>query len=269
MVILLAGLAGIWLLKPGYFNMHDDGQMIRQLEMEKCFLDWQIPCRWAPDMGYGYGLPLFNYYPHFPYLVGEIFRVFGFAFMDAVKYTFFLSILVSGVGMYLLGRDLFGRLGGLVSSAFYIWAPYHALDVFVRGAMAEVWAMSIFPFVLWSSYKLVHGAQFRWIVFLALSWALMLLSHNLMVLIFAPVFVGWVLLWLVRERSWFTVPQILISLVWALGLASFFTIPVIVESKLVQIGDLASDYYAYFVHFASANQLLFSRFFHFARVFPF
>lgn len=265
LVVLLTSLAGMWLLKPGYFNMHDDGQMIRQLEMEKCFLDLQIPCRWAPDMGYGYGLPLFNYYPQLPYLVGEVFRLFGFAFMDTVKYTFFLSILVSGVGMYLLCRELFGKLGGLVASSFYIWAPYHALDVFVRGAMAEVWAMSIFPFILWFSYKLVNSAQFRWIVFLAIAWAFMLLSHNLMVLVFAPVFVGWVLIWLIRERSWFTVPQFLVSLIWALGLAGFFTIPVIFESSLVHIGDLASDFYTYFVHFASISQLLFSRFWGYGR----
>ena len=64
-----------FLLQPGmYWNMHDDMQMIRQFEMEKCFQDRQIPCRWAPDVGYGYGLPLFNYYPPLPYLIGQTFR---------------------------------------------------------------------------------------------------------------------------------------------------------------------------------------------------
>ena len=65
-ILAFALLAGRTLLTPGYFIMHDDLQMMRQLEMEKCFLDRQIPCRWIPDMGYGFGFPLFNFYPPLP-----------------------------------------------------------------------------------------------------------------------------------------------------------------------------------------------------------
>ena len=49
------------LLKQDYYVMHDDTQMIRQLEFEKCLKDGQIPCRWTPDLGFGYGYPLFNF----------------------------------------------------------------------------------------------------------------------------------------------------------------------------------------------------------------
>ena len=77
-VIFVGLLAGRTLFGQGYFNMHDDLQMMRQLQMEKCFIDGQIPCRWVPDMGYGFGFPLFNFYPPLPYMVGELFRVVGF-----------------------------------------------------------------------------------------------------------------------------------------------------------------------------------------------
>ena len=38
-VLFFALLAGRTLLTSGYFNMHDDLQLMRQLEMEKCFYD--------------------------------------------------------------------------------------------------------------------------------------------------------------------------------------------------------------------------------------
>ena len=57
LVVIFGLLASRDLLMPGYFPMHDDLQMMRQLEMDKCFRDGQIPCRWVPDMGYGYGFP--------------------------------------------------------------------------------------------------------------------------------------------------------------------------------------------------------------------
>ncbi len=259
-VLFLGVLAGSSFLQPGYFNMHDDLQMMRQLVIEECFKDGQIPCRWTPHMGYGFGFPLFNYYPPLPYLTGQLFRIVGSSFVDTVKYTAILSFIVSGLTMYILGRQFWGRLGGLVSAAFYIWAPYHAVDVYVRGAMNEAWALAWFPLILWSSYKLIKEAQFRWIVLLALSWFALFTSHNLMVLIFTPLFGAWVLLWLWKEKSWFTTLQLFAAGAWALGLAAFFTIPVVLEKDLVHTETLVQGYYEYVAHFTSINQLLITRF---------
>ena len=145
LVLVSAILAGRHLLTPGYFIMHDDLQMMRQLEMEKCFKDGQIPCRWIPDMGYGFGYPLFNYYPPLPYWIGMLVRVIGFSFVDTVKIVFLISIIASGMSMYVLAKEFFGKYGGTLSAIFYIWAPYHSVDVFVRGAMNEAWALAFFP----------------------------------------------------------------------------------------------------------------------------
>src|SRR5258706_13935597 len=93
-VVILFGLfAAKGLIGSGYFNIHDDLQMMRQLEMEKCFLSLQIPCRWGPDMGYGFGFPLFNFYPPLPYFFGEIFRLFGIAFTEVAKITFIFAFV--------------------------------------------------------------------------------------------------------------------------------------------------------------------------------
>lgn len=259
-VVLLALLAGRTLLLPGYFNMHDDLQLMRQLAMEECFRDLQIPCRWTVHMGYGFGFPLFNYYPPLPYLAGEIFRWVGFSFIDTAKLTFLISFILSGLAMYLLAKTFWGRFGGLLSAAFYVWAPYHSLDIFVRGAMNESWALIWFPLILWSSYKLICQARFRYIVLLTLSFAALLMSHNLMVLIFSPLFAVWLCFWLFGKRSWFTLPQLVISGLWAFGLAAFFTLPVFLEQKFVHVETLVVGYYDYMAHFTTINQLLFSRF---------
>ncbi|MBI4157476.1 hypothetical protein HY502_01370, partial [Candidatus Woesebacteria bacterium] len=261
LVLLFALLAARTLLTPGYFNMHDDLQMMRQLEMEKCFRDGQIPCRWVPDMGYGFGFPLFNFYPPLPYLIGQGIRLLSFSFVDTAKLTFLLSFLVSGVTMYFLAKEFFGRLGGAVSAIFYIWAPYHSVDVFVRGAMNEAWALAWFPLILWTSFRLINEKKklTKWVVGLALAWFALFTSHNLMVLIFAPVFVLWCLIFL-RQKRWKIIPYLVVSGILALALSAFFTLPAILEQKLVQVNTLIVGYYEYIAHFVSLNQLLFSRF---------
>ena len=260
-VIFAALLAGRTLLTSGYFKMHDDLQMMRQLEMEKCFLDLQIPCRWIPDMGYGFGFPLFNYYPPLPYLVGELFRVVGFSFVDTAKLVFLISFIFSVVAMYFFSKEFFGKVGGVLSSVFYIWAPYHAVDVYVRGAMNEAWAFIWFPLILLFGYKLITVHRSRFTILLALSWTGLFLSHNLMVLIFTPIFVIWCLFWLWRFKNLVSSIKYLVSSsLLTLGLTAFFTLPAILEQKYVQVDTLINGYYEYIAHFATLNQLFISRF---------
>jgi hypothetical protein len=150
LLIILIVPTFTFLLKPGlYWNMHDDMQMIRQLEMEKCLKDGQIPCRWTPDLGYEYGYPLFNFYPPLPYIVGEFFRTIGFSFMATIKSSTIVLIITSTLAMYLLANSLAGPLGGFLAALFYAYAPYHAVDIYVRGAMNEAWATVFFPLIFY------------------------------------------------------------------------------------------------------------------------
>ena len=262
-VVVFAILAGRTLIfEKGYFNMHDDLQMMRQLEIEKCFMDGQIPCRWVPDMGYGYGFPLFNFYPPLPYFVGEVFRVVQFSFIDTVKLTFALSFLLSGLTMYFLAKEFFGKWGGVISSIFYIWAPYHAVDIYVRGEMAEGWAMIWFPLILWTSYRLIKEKKkiIKWIIGLALGWAGLLLTHNLMAMIFGPVFAAWCLIFWIKSHDIKKFFQLVSSGAIALSLSAFFTLPAVLEQKYTHIATLTQGYYEYIAHYATIGQLLFSRF---------
>ena len=244
--------------------MHDDLQMMRQLEMEKCFLDRQIPCRWVPDMGFEYGFPLFNYYPPLPYLVGELVRLVGFSFVDTAKALFIFAFFASGITMYYLGKKFFGRSGGILAAIFYIWAPYHAVDIYVRGAMNEAWAMVWFPLLFLITYELIFSKKkslnLKLIIALALSWCSLLLSHNLMVMIFTPVLGIWCLLWLLKSKAIKKVVDLLLGALWGTAMAAFFTLPVFVEKDLVHTDTLVKGYYEYTAHFVSIDQMLFSRF---------
>lgn len=262
-VVCAAILASRTLIfQKGYFNMHDDLQMMRQLSLEKCFLDLQIPCRWIPDMGYGFGFPLFNFYPPLPYLVGELFRLVGFSFITTAKLTFALSIILSGVGMYYLAKEIFGKYGGILSAVFYIWAPYHSVDVYVRGAMNESWALVFFPLIFLFGYKLIVEKKdvVKWIILLALAYFGLFTSHNLMILIFTPFFAIWSLLWIYLKKSWSKIPSLVIAGIGSLGLSAFFTIPALAENKFTWLKSQIGGYFDYTAHFVTIKQLLISRF---------
>ena len=259
LVVIIALLVGLALVKPGYFSMHDDVQVMRLQQMEKCFQDGQIPCRWVPDMGAGYGHPLFNYHPVFPYYLGMIFRFFGLSFINIAKILFWLTFLFSGVFIYLLVKDFYGKWAGLVASSFYLFAPYHAVEIFVRGALTEAWAVALFPLILWSVYKLIKTKKFFFFILSLFSLTFLLLSHNVMSMLFTPIAFLWGLLWIARTKKWRQIILLGVVFLWAIGLASFFVLPAFFEKSLVTLEQHTTGYYNFRHHFVTVKQLFISR----------
>lgn len=259
LVILVALLVGWNLLRPGYFSMHDDVQVMRLYQMEKCLKDGQIPCRWVPDMGAGYGHPLYNYHPVFAYYLGMFFRLTGLSLVWTTKILFFLTYLLSALFMYLLVKEFFGPWGGAVAGSLYILAPYHAVEVYVRGAMTESWGVTFFPLIFWAIYKLIKTEKFSFFLAAIFSLTFLFLSHNIMTLIFTPLAFAWGIYWIFQSGKWKKIIPLGMTFLWAFGLATFFVLPAFLEKSLVKIESLTSDYYNFRHHFVAVRQLFFDR----------
>lgn len=259
LVIIITLLVGWALLKPGYFSMHDDVQVMRLYEMERCLKDGQIPCRWVPDFGAGYGHPLYNYHPVFPYYLGMFFRLFGMSFIDIVKILFFLTFLLSGIFMYFLVKEFFGKWAGMVASAFYLLAPYHAVDIYVRGALTESWAVAFFPLILWGIYKLIKTSKFPFFLVSLFALTFLFLSHNVMSLVFVPIAFIWGFYWIWQTKEWKKIVPLVIVFFWAVGLAAFFVLPAFFEQPFVTLEQHTTGYYNFHQHFATVKQLFISR----------
>ena len=248
------------LFRSGYFPMHDDVQIMRLYEMEKCFKDGQIPCRWVPDMGAGFGHPLFNFHQVFPYYLGMVFRFFGLSFINTAKALFFLTFIVSGLAIYLLAKELWGKEAGLVASILFLFVPYRAVDVYVRGALTEIWGVTFFPLIFLSLYKFVKENKFRWFLASILSLVGLFLSHNIMTVLFTPLAAIWALFWWLKLRKKTFPLRVLAVFLWAFGIAAFFLLPAFFEKSLVTMSSSTTGYYDFQNHFVTVKQLFFDRF---------
>lgn len=102
---LVITLVLLWpLFAAPYFSHHDDVQVIRLYEMTQCLKDYQIPCRWVPDLGGGFGYPLFNYYAPLPYYFGSVIYLITGQLIFSTKVMFALPFIFSFIFMYLLGK---------------------------------------------------------------------------------------------------------------------------------------------------------------------
>ncbi len=241
--------------------MQDDLQAFRVQQMVKCLKDFQIPCRWIPDMGYQYGYPQFNFYPPSVFYIGGLLNLIGIQVIDAVKILFILGFILSALTMFLFLKDLLGKWPAFVGAMLYSIVPYKATEVYVRGSLSEFWAFVFFPLIFWSSLQLVKTGKIKYIAWLAFSVGLLLLTHNLMSFIFLPIFGVWVITLALVWRKWQELPKIIIASLLGLGVAAFFTIPVIFENKYAHIETLTSGYFDYRQHFVDLKQLFLSNHF--------
>src|SRR5512136_1932851 len=113
--------------------------------------------RWAPDLWYGYGYPIFNYYSPLTYYLANLFTLLGLDLVNAVKALFVLGLLGAAAGMYAFVRENWGERAGIVAAAAFTFSPYVLfIDPHMRGDLAEFFALAVFPWLLWA-FQISNG----------------------------------------------------------------------------------------------------------------
>ena len=269
LVVLAICLLALWpFIGRASLPQETDAELhvFRLLELSHLVRGGEFYPRWAPNFYHGYGYPIFNYYAPITYYIGLIFELLpGLDAVAGVKAVFVLGLLGAGFGMYGFVRDNWGRPSGYLAAAIYVYAPYvQYIDPIARGALAEAFSLGVFPLVLWALDRLRRKhTKGRWLTAVLLVAAL-ILSHNLMALLFFGIAAAWVAwqtigYWVDRQGEAHGDLQWLWgALLLGLGSAAFFWLPVFLERNAVNLNTLigAGDNYDFRTHFLSWGDLL-------------
>jgi hypothetical protein len=292
LVVVLCALAAAPLLKPGYFwGAHDARhdvyfifQYLRGIEGG----DWLA--RWSPDFSWGYGYPFFLIYGPFTSFLGAVLVGFlGFSYTAAVEALFAAAIIASGLAMYGYVRSWLGRNVALVAAVAYVFLPYRLVEIYVRASLAEYVALMWLPLILWSvraafqstrpihrSPYTVHRSPVLPLLATALAYAGLMVTSNLVALIFTPLLALYCLVLLLNrideeqplrrlsKESFFPLVANLVrisaapvlGLLLGLLLSAFFWVPALSEGGLVNQDQWYGGYYNPELHFVYPHQLL-------------
>lgn len=256
LVILFALIAGWNLFHPGLPPTHDgEYHVIRFYEFDKELRGGNLYPRWAPDLNKGYGVPLFNYVYPLPNYVASFFHFFGISFIDAFKLNLFFALLFAAVFMYLWAKLHWGVWGGVVAASFYTFAPYHLLDIYIRGSVGEVWALAFFPAFLWALTRLIKDKRMIFLPISSMFFSLVIFSHNILALMFFPFAISYcvILIGKTQEEKLYALRTTLYAIFLGVGISSIFWLPAILERQYV--GGL--EIFDYKGHFVEVYQLIF------------
>ncbi|RJR29524.1 hypothetical protein C4564_02195 [Candidatus Microgenomates bacterium] len=258
-LLIIISLVGI---KPlaiaGYFPMHDDTQPTRIYGMANALSAGQFPVRWVADLGYGFGYPIFNFYSPLPYYTGAILLLLGIQLIAVTKLTFALGFLLSGISMYALTNEIFGKRIAFLCSLLYVFAPYHAVQLYVRGAMGELWAYGLLPLVFYGII-LIRRKELIGIMVGSIALAALILSHNITALLVGFVLSIWFVMLVLSHFFYKKNNKHLVSFLWiiflGIGLSAFFWLPALVESSATRIFTLTQGTNDFHNHFVFLDQL--------------
>ncbi|WP_297514052.1 6-pyruvoyl-tetrahydropterin synthase-related protein [uncultured Caulobacter sp.] len=138
----------------------------------------EFPPRWLHDGFNGLGAPSFYYYPPLAFYVTALVRGVAGPGMDhshLMAWGAYLTTAASGLAMFAWLRDKAGAGWALAGALAYVFAPYHQIDDFVRGAMGETTAYAAVPLVMLTLERTARSR--RWIPGLGFAFAALILSH--------------------------------------------------------------------------------------------
>jgi hypothetical protein len=235
-------------LKVGFPQTHDgDMHLARLANLNLAFHDHHFPFRWAKNLNYEFGMPIFNFYYYLLELLALIPMKLGLSIESSLKLVTVGSFIGAAVVWFIHLRPKFGRLGAAAAGIFSLTAIYPLAVIMIRGSLGEILA---YFFLVLNFYLLdrLMAKPSRWNYLLVVGGlTAFLLSHNI-----TAVF-GLSLLALYGMRRWRVTAWAFIN---SLGLSLFFWLPLLFERGYTYFDSIQTAG-ELFNHFPTLTQLIY------------
>lgn len=225
------------------FSNHLFTETMRLYEMNRCFADGQIPCRWVPDMGGIYGYPLFQYYGPLPYYFGEVIYLLSGSLLFALRIIFAVAFGTGYCFVYLLAKKFADRKKRVLSALVYVLSMTGLSALFLTGSLGEIWSLMIFPALIWGSLRISQYTKAISCLPAILFFTIFILSHIISATIALPVILALSLFIFLQKGSLKFLKLSALSLVVSLMVAAFYWVPLMLEKNLVHAGKNPFGYF--------------------------
>ena len=244
-LILLAGCVCICALPllpltRGELPLSADGlvHLHRGIALEHALrVDHPLWPRFASGLAHGYGAPLFHYFPPLAYMPLTWFAKIGIGFVDGFLLSLALYTLAAALGAFALARHWTGAdLAGWVAALAYVNSPYALFNSLTRGAVAEVAALAILPWVIFALARLAQAGGRHDVALASLSFAIFIPLHTLITLHGTALLIVVCFFTLWRADEWRRVfMRLLLAGGLALALTAFYWLPALLESDQIKL----------------------------------
>jgi uncharacterized membrane protein len=195
--------------------------------------------RWESETHDGHGAPTTVFYPPGVYYLTSLFYLLLGDWQRVLVCLHLVLMIASGGAIYWYARQTMSRGASLIAMAVYIFAPYHLINQYQRGAIAEQMSFVWMPLILLFADRLRRDERsLPDFAVLAILFAAFLYSHPPTAYQFVLVFGSCFTIWAARQGNWRGLGLIALSLVVGSLIAAAYFYPAIVEQPLINAEDV-------------------------------
>lgn len=203
---------------------------------------------WAAQENEGYGGIGLRFYPPVAYYVLAFGKILTNDWFTASLLAFLFWTMLAGFGTFLLAREFSSAKASFVGAVMYIFAPYHATELYGSFMYAEFAAAAVLPFCFLFLTRILHKNNPSDIFGFALAFAILIYTHLPLSVIACLSFAVYVL-FSIKKETIFPIAKSL-SLAFLLGIlaSSFQWVKVVSEMKWLKHATekfSATDFYDY------------------------
>ena len=239
-------------LFPGLPVAFDNNTHITDIaQFSKIIGEKEIPVIWMNSIS-NYGLPMGIVAQQTTNYLGGLITIFTNNPTVTYNVLVFIAILLSNIFLYLFLRFYSSPLASFLGIFIYNFTPYRIFNIYIRGAMPEVFSGIFLPLILIALYLLIVKKKIYALFMLILFTAGLTLTHPMMLIVYSFLFIPYLIfLMIISDFSKVSKIKIFITSIFAVALGviicGYYILPLNLEIKYFYYGltknHLIDSYY--------------------------
>ena len=214
------------------------------------FLDGDFYPSWSANRNLGFGGMELRLYPPLSHYLLAVIYLFIRDWHLAFWLTVTLFSFIGSLGVYLWSRELMTEKKAMFAGCFYALMPYHLNQIYSTFFFSEFVGSAVLPFSFWLIYRVAKRGKLIDVVGLAISFAVLILSHLPLAVIGSICFLIYGLSLLEQKKWHLQFLKLTTGALLGLAASSFFLIKIFQERNLLGKTLVYADpWYNYKLHF--------------------
>lgn len=251
-----AGLSMLVLLPTVFFGVYKGVDLSQHVQFSTSFygfiLDGEFYPGWAGAENLGYGSVGVRFYPPLTPFLFALMKIIGGSWHAATWLTLWIFTFAGAFGIFKWAGEFASESKAFWAGALFIFVPYHVYQIQNASQLAEYAGCSLLPFSFLFVTRICRGGggNFRDVVCLAVSFALLILTHLPTTVTGAICLVIYALCLIEKKNFAETVLKLSAGAGAALLATSSYWLKVFSERHLLRMAKLSGDHeFEYFFNF--------------------
>jgi hypothetical protein len=196
---------------------------------------------WLAESNTGFGDASFRFYPPALYYLLALARTITGEWFAATIVTATFLLILGGLGVFFWARVLGYGQTAVWAGILYTVAPYHLNQFFQSFMFAEFAGAAILPFAFAFSERVCRERRARDVAGLALTYALLILTHLPLAIIGSMALLVYALLRLDSAHRWTTLGRLSVSVFLGLAASACYWMTLLFELNWIRADNIDPD----------------------------